>query len=164
MTKRTVWTVLFLGTTAAAVIMELVAANDHDPATIPWTQYVVQYVPEPVAMAALGVLVSWLIPHFQSAFAKKRRAMTDLPKVPSPGVDQPKEPLLTVGTVVGVGAAAVTLAVAFGLKLSDTQQSAVLGLLAVLAPFVVAWLARGRVYSPNSVAKLMAAKQAQPPA
>ncbi|MFF3853694.1 hypothetical protein [Micromonospora sp. NPDC002575] len=66
------------------------------------------------------------------------------------------EPLLTVGGVTAAGAAVLSLLVAFGLPVSDDQQTALLGLVAVLAPLVVAVLARGRVYSPATVADLLA--------
>lgn len=66
------------------------------------------------------------------------------------------EPLLTVGGVTAAGAAVLSLLVAFGLPVSADQQTALLGLVAVLAPLVVAVLARGRVYSPATVADLLA--------
>lgn len=65
------------------------------------------------------------------------------------------EPLFTVGTVTAVAAAVLALVAAFGLDLSEDQKTAVLGVVAVAAPFVVAWLGRRRVYSPATVAKLL---------
>ncbi|MBB5829329.1 hypothetical protein ACGFI4_15830 [Micromonospora carbonacea] len=69
------------------------------------------------------------------------------------------EPLLTVGGVTAAGAAVLSLLVAFGLPVSADQQTALLGLVAVLAPLVVAVLARGRVYSPATVADLLARRR-----
>ncbi|WP_405114367.1 hypothetical protein OG559_09400 [Micromonospora sp. NBC_01405] len=65
------------------------------------------------------------------------------------------EPLFTVGGIIAAGTAVISLLVAFGLPLSANQQTAVLGLVAVLAPLVVAVIARGRVYSPATVARLL---------
>src|SRR5438034_1448850 len=138
--SRALWTAGFLAVTATAVTMELVAANDSDPNTVPWTWLAVTYIPQPVTMAAIGVLVSWIGPHFLHAYRKKTDMANPDPLPQAPPLDkpQPKEPLLTVGTIVGVGAAAVAAAVAFGLPLTTAQQNVVLGLLAVLAPFLVA--------------------------
>lgn len=68
----------------------------------------------------------------------------------------PAEPLLGVGAIVAAVTALLALLVAFGIHLTDAQQSAVLGFLAALAPLVTAWLGRGRVYSPRTVARLLA--------
>jgi hypothetical protein len=75
--------------------------------------------------------------------------MTDIPATPPP--DAPKEPLVSVGAIVTVVTAAIGALVAFGLKLSDDQQSALLGLVAVLAPIVVALWGRARVFAPATV-------------
>jgi hypothetical protein len=55
------------------------------------------------------------------------------------------EPLITVGTVTAAVTALLAAAVAFGLDLTDEQTTAVLAVVAVLAPFVVAFTARGKV-------------------
>lgn len=65
------------------------------------------------------------------------------------------EPLLSVATITAAGAALLGLAVAFGLHLTDTQEKALLGVVAVVAPLVAAWLGRRRAYSPATVAKLL---------
>lgn len=56
-----------------------------------------------------------------------------------------REPLLTAATVTGFVAAVVALLVAFGVDLSGDEQTAILGVAAVVAPFVVAFAARGKV-------------------
>lgn len=63
-TKRIVWTVVFLGVTLAAIVMEVVAAVWHPAGTIPWTEYIAQYVPWPVQLAAYVALAVWLPFHF----------------------------------------------------------------------------------------------------
>lgn len=60
-----------------------------------------------------------------------------------------REPLLTTGTVAALVAAVVTLVVAFGADLTETQTAAILGVAAVLAPMLVGLVARSRV-TPNS--------------
>lgn len=73
----------------------------------------------------------------------------------APGPDAPKEPLLTVGALTAVAAAAIALVVAFGVHLSAEQQVAILGVVAVLSPFIVALVGRSKVFSPASVRKLL---------
>lgn len=65
------------------------------------------------------------------------------------------EPLFTVGTITAAVTAVIGLLVAFGLPVSDDQQTAILAVVAVAAPLAVAALARKRVYSPATVAKLL---------
>lgn len=65
------------------------------------------------------------------------------------------EPLFSVGTITAAGAALLGLVAAFGLNLSDDQQAAVLGVLGVVAPIVVALWGRRKVYAPATVAKLL---------
>jgi hypothetical protein len=69
---------------------------------------------------------------------------------------------MTVGMVTAVAAAVVAALVAFGFRLSVAQQAAVLGIVGVAAPIVVAVLGRRKVYAPASVARLLAAKQGVP--
>ncbi|NBE82779.1 hypothetical protein [Micromonospora rubida] len=69
------------------------------------------------------------------------------------------EPLFTVGAITAAGTAVISLLVAFGLPLSANQQTAILGMVAVLAPLVVAAIARGRVYSPATVARLLESRR-----
>lgn len=76
---------------------------------------------------------------------------------PNPAVEpEPaKEPLLTVGAITAVTSAAVSCVVAFGVHLTETQQGAILALIATVAPIVVALFARRSVYSPMTVARLL---------
>lgn len=73
-TKRIVWTVVFLGITLAAIVMEVVAGIWHPAGTIPWTEYIAQYVPWPVQLAAYVVLAVWLPFHFWRADTKRKVA------------------------------------------------------------------------------------------
>jgi len=63
-TKRLIWTVVFLGITLAAILMEVVAGVWHPAGTIPWTEYIAQYVPWPVQLIAYVTLAVWLPFHF----------------------------------------------------------------------------------------------------
>jgi len=63
-TKRVVWTVIFLGVTLVAIVMEVTAGLFHPAGTIPWTEYLARYVPWPVQLAAYVVLAVWLPFHF----------------------------------------------------------------------------------------------------
>lgn len=65
------------------------------------------------------------------------------------------EPLFTVGTITAAVTAVLALLVAFGLDLSDGQKQAILGVVAVAAPFIVTAWGRRRVYAPATVAKLL---------
>lgn len=58
--------------------------------------------------------------------------------------DRP-EPLLNTATITALGSALVALLVAFGLPLNDTQETAIIGLVSVVAPLVVALVARSKV-------------------
>lgn len=82
--------------------------------------------------------------------------MTDTTHQPDPTSAQP---LLSVGTITAVGSALIAALVAFGLKISDDQQSAVLAVIGVLAPIVVALWGRRKVYAPATVARLLAARR-----
>ncbi len=64
------------------------------------------------------------------------------------------EPLLTVGGIGALVSAVIALIVAFGVPLSDGQTVAILGVVAVVAPFVVAAVGRGKVYAPATVRRL----------
>ena len=63
-TKRLVWTILFLGITLAAIVMEVVAGIFHPAGTIPWTEYLARYVPWPIQLLAYVILAVWLPFHF----------------------------------------------------------------------------------------------------
>lgn len=78
--------------------------------------------------------------------------------VPDP---ESREPLLSRATIVAVVGAAVTLAVSFGLPLSDAQQIALTALAAAVAPLVAGWWARRRVWSGATVADLVTRPEKQ---
>ena len=59
------------------------------------------------------------------------------------------EPLITVASITAGVTALLTLLVAFGLDLSGEQQTAILGVVAVVAPVVVALVTRPKV-TPNA--------------
>lgn len=56
-----------------------------------------------------------------------------------------REPLVTVASVTAAATALVGVLVAFGVTLSDDQRAAVLALVGVVAPFVVAVVGRRKV-------------------
>lgn len=53
-----------------------------------------------------------------------------------------KEPIVTVAAITGIVSALLALLVAFGLQLSEEQTTAIMGVVGVTAPFVVAVIAR----------------------
>ena len=59
------------------------------------------------------------------------------------------EPLVTVASITAGVAAIIALLVSFGIPVTPEQQTAILGVVAVVAPVVVALVARGRV-TPNT--------------
>lgn len=69
--KRTAWVVTFLTLTAASVGMELWAAGDASPDTVPWTELITRHVPQTVTMAAIALLVGWLPGHFIDSYRKE---------------------------------------------------------------------------------------------
>lgn len=74
---------------------------------------------------------------------------------PEPTDSKPAEPLLAVGLFTALLVAAFGLLISFGVPLSDSQQSAILGLVAAAAPLITALIGRLRVYSPRTVARLL---------
>ena len=56
----------------------------------------------------------------------------------------------TIGAIIG---AIITLLVAFGVELSPAQVQAILGLVAVAGPLVVAAVVRRYAWAPDSVAR-----------
>ncbi len=81
----------------------------------------------------------------------------DPPAIPKAGA--PEEPLLTVGTLTAVAAALLAALVSFGIDISDNQQAKLLGLILVLAPFVVAGIGRLKAWSPASARRLALAER-----
>ena len=71
-------------------------------------------------------------------------------------LEQPldREPLLTVGSITAIVAAALIFLKSMGVNITDDQQESIRNLVAVLAPIVLAGIARQFVYSPNSVTRI----------
>lgn len=65
------------------------------------------------------------------------------------------EPLRGRALYTSLAGAIVGAAVSFGLPLTDAQQGAVVVLLALAAPQVVAWWARRHVNSPATMRKIL---------
>ena len=59
------------------------------------------------------------------------------------------EPLVTLASITAGATALLALLVAFGIPITQEQQIAILGVVAVAAPFVVAFVGRGQV-TPNA--------------
>lgn len=76
-----------------------------------------------------------------------------------PPLQSPTEPLLSVGSITAGVTTLIALVVAFGLPLSGDQQTAILGVVAVVAPLVVSVVGRSRVWSPASVARVAAPRR-----
>lgn len=55
------------------------------------------------------------------------------------------EPVITVASITALVAAILALLAAFGLNLSPDQKTAILGVVAVVAPLVAAAFSRGKV-------------------
>lgn len=65
-----------------------------------------------------------------------------------------REPAVIIGLVVGFVTTVIALVVAFGVDLSTEQQGAILAVVAALAALVQAFLTRGVVFAPASVARI----------
>lgn len=64
-----------------------------------------------------------------------------------------REPVFTVATITSAVAAVVALVVAFGVPLTEDQQTAILSLAAVVAPLIAAYFARKRVTPVRTTAR-----------
>lgn len=53
-----------------------------------------------------------------------------------------KEPIFTVATITGAISAIIALLVAFGIEFNEQQTTAIMGVVGVIAPFVVWGIAR----------------------
>ena len=71
MNKRRLWTTAFLGLTGLVIGLEIWAATDTSPDTIPWTDYIVEYVSGEIVAGALGFLTAWLAIHFARRYWRK---------------------------------------------------------------------------------------------
>lgn len=63
-TFKQVFTVVFLALTLGALIMEFGAGLDSSDSTVPWTDLISNYIPQPITLAALTLLSTWLPTHF----------------------------------------------------------------------------------------------------
>lgn len=61
------------------------------------------------------------------------------------------EPAAIIGGITAFVTAVLALLVAYGVDISQTQQTAILGLVAVVAPLIAALAIRFKVWSPASV-------------
>ena len=64
------------------------------------------------------------------------------------------EPALSTGSITAAVTAILALLVAYGFDISQEQQVAILGVVAVIAPIVVAVITRSQVFSPASTARI----------
>lgn len=80
-----------------------------------------------------------------------------VPQIPAP--DAPHEPLLSTGSVVAVVTGILAVLVAFGLNISDDLRGAILTIVGVLAPIVVALIGRTKVFSPATVRAMVLRKE-----
>ena len=67
-----------------------------------------------------------------------------------------KEPARIIGAITGAATAIIALLVAFGLDLTQEQQAAILGVVAVVAPVVAGVVIRQHVYPPATVDRIEA--------
>ena len=70
------------------------------------------------------------------------------------------EPARLIGAVTALVTAGIALLVAFGVPLTDTQQIAILSVVAAVAPLLAALVIRERVYAPATVAEFTEHHQA----
>lgn len=61
------------------------------------------------------------------------------------------EPLITVGSITAIVAAILVFLRSFGVDITEDQQEAIRNLVAVLAPIVLALIARQYVFAPATV-------------
>jgi hypothetical protein len=61
-----------------------------------------------------------------------------------------KEPAAIVAAITGAAVALIALVVSFGLDLTNDQQSAILGVVAVAAPVIAGFVIRSKVFSPKT--------------
>ncbi len=158
MTRKTRFSIAFLSITAMTVGWELVAVANPKDDLEPWTYLIVDHVPAAIAMAVIAILVSWLPGHFMHEYSHRRGKHMIVPATPES--DAPGEPLLATGSITAAVAAAIALFAAFGLPLTDAQTQAVVALVALVAPLVVAILGRRKVFAPLTV-RAMVVRAAQ---
>ena len=64
------------------------------------------------------------------------------------------EPLHSVAGITAAASEVLALVVSIGFDLTTDQQVAIIGVVAVLAPLLVGIVARGKVFSPDAVARI----------
>lgn len=74
---------------------------------------------------------------------------------PVPQGAMASEPATIVGTITAAATAVIALLVAFGMDLTDEQQQAILGVVAVAAPVIAAVVIRGKVYAPKTAQEVV---------
>lgn len=74
-----------------------------------------------------------------------------------------KEPAAIVGTITALVSALLVFAKAFGVNLTDDQQEAIRGLVAVVAPLIAAFVIRALVVSPEAAGEAVANAKRQDP-
>ncbi len=155
MSRRGWWIGAFLAATATAVGAELVAATDHSPDTVPWTELLTD-LPWWVTMPAALLLAVWLPIHLALRY-RRRRAGTAPQPLRQGGVMQPAPPTQTRhpwrATARTVFAAAVAFASLAPVVAATAHVDAVPAVVQVLAvagaitrvlamPAVDGWLRR----------------------
>ncbi|MDD4110480.1 MAG: hypothetical protein PHS54_02885 [Clostridia bacterium] len=68
MNNKTKWTLGFLGVTAVAFILELIASFDKSSDTQSWTLLITRNIPAVITFPVLGVIIFWLIFHFKKYY------------------------------------------------------------------------------------------------
>ncbi len=86
---------------------------------------------------------------------------TPEPVEPPADEPQPSEPALSVGVQGTIGVAIMNALVVFAVPLSAEQRLAIVGLVTTVVPFVLAFLVRRRVFSPETVRLLLASARDQ---
>jgi hypothetical protein len=165
--RKAVLSVAFVLLGVTWTTWEVVAAQNPRDDLVPLTTLLVDYVPGPIVIAAVAVLVAWLPGHFVEAYASRRKATmadTTVTVQATPEVGAPKEPLVNVAWITAVAAAGLSTAVAFGMELTEKQTGAVLTLVALAAPMIVWAVGRRKVYAPATVRTMVvdAANNLQP--
>lgn len=61
-----------------------------------------------------------------------------------------QEPARIIASITAAVTAVIALLVAYGLDISQEQQAAILGVVAVVAPLIAGIIIRNNVYSPQS--------------
>jgi hypothetical protein len=151
MSRKTALSITFVCLGVAWAAWEIAASrNPHDD-LVPLTNLLADYVPPAVTYAAVMLLVSWLPGHLVHAYAQRGKVMDTVTVPATPPAGDEKEPLLSRGAIVAMVAAALAVATAFGLRITEDQKAAIIGLVAVAAPIFLAVWARRKAWAPATV-------------